>query len=203
VCGCPANEEDFVARIEIVPYNPGWVDDFREIGSALREALGPLAVRIDHIGSTSVPGLAAKDVIDLQVTVAELDRAAIEAAVTPIGYGLRADVAWDHIPAGETEDPAEWTKLFLITRAGQRRTHVHIRQAGRRNQRYPLLFRDYLRAHPAAAESYRLIKVALARLHPDDMDAYYDVKDPVCDLIMDSAETWAVQSGWQQGASDL
>jgi len=70
------------------------------------------------------------------------------------------------------------------------------------NQRYPLLFRDYLRASLPARESYALVKRALARLHPDDVDAYYDVKDPVCDLILDAAERWAAETGWQAPQSD-
>ena len=70
------------------------------------------------------------------------------------------------------------------------------------NQRYPLLFRDYLRATPAASENYRQIKVALARLHPNDVEAYYDVKDPVCDLIIEAAERWARETGYVVGATD-
>jgi GrpB-like predicted nucleotidyltransferase (UPF0157 family) len=59
-----------------------------------------------------------------------------------------------------------------------------------------LLFRDYLRFSPAAAAAYAQVKVALARLHPDDAKAYYDVKDPVCDLVMDAAERWAADTRW-------
>lgn len=69
-------------------------------------------------------------------------------------------------------------------------------EAGRANWRYALLFRDYLRHSPDTAAAYAQIKVALARLVPDDVDAYYDVKDPVCDLIMDAAESWAARASW-------
>ena len=85
---------------------------------------------------------------------------------------------------------------------GQRPTHLHVRQVGRANQRYALLFRDYLRAHPGAAETYAIIKRELIRLNPDDVDAYYAVKDPVCDLIMDAARIWAAATGWDPGPSD-
>lgn len=190
-------------RIEIVPYDAGWPREFREVGGALRDALGDLALRIDHIGSTSVPGLAAKDVIDVQVTVRELDGAAIAAALAPLGYTPWEGIARDHVPPGcEGDAEDEWLKLYFHAPAGQRRTHLHVRQAGRANQRYALLFRDYLRASPTAAEAYRQIKEALARLHPDDQEAYYDVKDPVCDLILDAAARWAKTTGYAPGPSD-
>ncbi len=191
-------------RIEIVPYDDGWPAEFREIGGAIRAAMGALALRVDHIGSTSVPGLAAKDVIDIQVTVRELDAPAIAAALAPLGYTLHETIDRDHVPPGSEGQPAgEWRKLLFNAPAEQRRTHLHIRQAGRANQRYALLFRDYLRASPAAAEAYRRVKEALARLHPDDQAAYYDVKDPVCDLIMDAAERWDSSTAYAPGPPDL
>jgi GrpB-like predicted nucleotidyltransferase (UPF0157 family) len=186
-------------KIVIVPYEPRWPEEFREIATPLRQAFGEFTLRIDHIGSTSVPGLAAKDVIDLQVTVPELDAGRVESLVAPLGYFLREDIVFDHVPPGGSDDPADWSKLYLRAPATQRPTHVHIRQAGRANQRYALLFRDYLRANPPPAETYGAIKQALARLHPDDMDAYYDIKDPVCDLVMHSAELWAEETRWALG----
>ncbi len=189
-------------RIEILPYDPSWPEQFLELASPLREALGCRALRIDHIGSTSVPGLAAKDVIDIQVTVAELDAEPIAAALQPLGYTLRTDITGDHVPPGYDPDPDEWRKVYFREPASQRRTNFHVRQAGRANQRYALLFRDYLRTDPTSAGAYRQIKEALARLHPYDQDAYYDVKDPVTDLIIRAAELWAEQTGYQPGPSD-
>jgi GrpB-like predicted nucleotidyltransferase (UPF0157 family) len=188
--------------IAIVPYDERWPAEFRRIGTALREALSGLALRIDHIGSTAVPGLAAKDVIDVQVTVAALDAEAIAAALVPLGYTLRDDITCDHVPPGGDDAPAEWRKLYFRAPSGQRPTHLHVRQAGRANQRYALLFRDYLRAAPATTAAYAQVKEALARLHPEDRDAYYDVKDPVCDVIIDAAERWAAASGFAPGPSD-
>ncbi|HWV36727.1 MAG TPA: GrpB family protein [Thermomicrobiales bacterium] len=188
--------------IEIVPYDEQWPDAFRVLGAALRNALNDTAVRIDHIGSTSVPGLAAKDIIDIQVTVRELDAPTIAGLLAPLGYSLREDITRDHVPPGGSEDPAEWRKLYFRAPDHLRPMHLHVRQENRANQRYPLLFRDYLRATPAASEAYRQIKVALTRLHPNDQDAYYDVKDPVCDLIIDAAERWARETGYTLGPSD-
>ncbi len=190
------------SAIAIVPYDDRWPGEFDRIGTSLRDALGALALRIDHIGSTAVPGLPAKDVIDVQVTVARLDAKQIEAALAPLGYIPYAGIARDHVPPGRDASPDEWRKLYFRPPAGQRRTHLHVRQAGRANQRYALLFRDYLRATPTSAAAYAQIKEALARLHPDDEDAYYDVKDPVCDLIIDAAERWATATGYVPGPAD-
>lgn len=192
-----------MAAIEIVAYDPRWPAEFRRVAAPLRAALGDLARRIDHIGSTAVPGLAAKDVIDVQVTAAVLDADAFAAALAPLGYTPWEGISGDHMPPGRDDAPEEWRKLFFRAPEGQRRTNLHVRQEGRANQRYALLFRDYLRAEPGAAGAYRQIKEALARLHPDDIDAYYDVKDPVCDLIMGAAERWAAATGYVQGPSDL
>ena len=199
----PTIEEPRVShRIVIVPYDERWPGEFRRIGGALRVALGDVALRIDHIGSTAVPGLAAKDVIDVQITVAKLDPGPIAAALARAGYTLREDVIGDHVPPGAIADPDEWRKLYAQPQAGHRRVHLHIRQAGRANARYALLFRDYLRANPSVAAAYGQIKEALARLHPDDADAYYEVKDPVCDLIIDGAERWAGDTGYAPDPSD-
>ncbi len=188
--------------ITIVPYAERWPKEFRQIGEALRAAMGDLALRIDHIGSTSVPGLAAKNVIDVQITVRSLDPEPLAEAIAAAGYALREGITTDHVPPGRIDDPDEWRKLYAQPPAGHRRTHVHIRQAGRANQRYALLFRDYLRASPPAALAYQQVKEALARLHPDDIDAYLDVKDPVCDIIIDGAERWAPDSGYVPGPPD-
>lgn len=186
--------------IVIVPYDPTWPDEFAALAAPIRHAMGALALRVDHIGSTSVPGLAAKDIIDIQITVADLRNDAIRDRLATFGYTEHPTIAGDHIPPGlsdEDADPARWRKRYFRAPAEIRPMHLHVRQAGLPNQRYPLLFRDYLRATPMAAGAYRQIKEALARLHPNDVEAYYDVKDPACDLIFDAAERWAAQTGWR------
>jgi GrpB-like predicted nucleotidyltransferase (UPF0157 family) len=192
-----------MATIEIVPYDPAWPAQFRLISAPLREALGALALRIDHIGSTAVPGLAAKDRIDVQVTVRSLDDQRIVTQLTALDYEHRETIVRDHAPPGVPDDPEQWRKLYFRPPAAQRATNLHVRQAGRANQRYALLFRDYLRADPGAAQAYRQVKQALARQHPDDIAAYLDVKDPVCDIIMRAAERWAADTGYEQGLSDM
>jgi GrpB-like predicted nucleotidyltransferase (UPF0157 family) len=188
------------AVIEIVPYRERWPREFAEIAAPLRQALGDLAVRVDHIGSTSVPGLAAKDIIDVQVTVAAFDPQVDDALVT-LGYRRREGIGGDHRPPGASGPDSDWTKQLYVEPAGHRRTNLHVRLQGRPNQRYPLLFRDYLRAHPASAEAYARLKLHLARLF-DDTGVYADVKDPACDLIALAAEDWATATDWRPGPSD-
>ena len=187
--------------ITIVPYRLVWRDEFEALGSLLRQTLGDLALRIDHIGSTSVPGLAAKDCIDIQITVQSL-APTVEEALRRAGYKRKEHITQDHIPPGNVTDVAEWTKWIFSSAAPERAMNVHVRLQGRANQRYPLLFRDYLRAHPAAAEAYAQVKQGLVAHRFDSADAYYDVKDPVCDIIIEGAEGWAAATGWQLGPSD-
>jgi GrpB-like predicted nucleotidyltransferase (UPF0157 family) len=181
--------------IEIIPYTPLWPAEFEQIAARLRGALGDLAVRIDHIGSTSVPGLDAKDIIDVQITVRQFDED-LTAAFESIGSALAVENQNDHRPPGARGPDSDWEKRFFHTPAGMRRAHLHVRIQGRANQRYPLLFRDYLRAHPAAAAGYAELKRRLARYHGEDWRVYSEIKDPVCDVIMAAAEEWARDTGW-------
>jgi GrpB-like predicted nucleotidyltransferase (UPF0157 family) len=184
--------------IVIDAHNPLWPQEFEIIQQSLQEILGGLALRIDHIGSTSVPGLGAKDVIDVQITVQALTTTVRERLVEA-GYQCRETITYDHVPPGEDDDPGLWAKFLFNQPAGQRRANIHIRAAGNPNQRYRLLFRDYLRAHPNSARTVELIKRQLARYHADDVEVYYDIKDPVYDLIWDAAQDWARTSGGQPG----
>src|SRR5262245_22544311 len=188
--------------IEIVPYDSRWPAEFAAIGAALRSAIGDLALRIDHIGSTSVPGLAAKDRIDVQVAVAGFERFDdMRSRIEPLGYVLRPGSTQDHLPPGWEGPESEWQKRFFAAASGRRPANLHVRVLGRANQRYALLFRDYLRAHPASAAAYAELKRRLAA-HLADLRFYADVKDPACDLIAVAAEDWATQVGWKPGPSD-
>ena len=187
--------------VSISPSQDRWPREFRSLGQVLRRELGSLALRIDHIGSTAVPGLAAKDRIDIQVTVAELSPA-VETAIERCGYRRNTRISGDHLPPGETQSE-RWRKWIFKHPDDQPPVNLHVRLAGLPNQRYPLLFRDYLRAHPQSAAAYAQVKQALIRHHPEeDMEVYYDVKDPVCDLIYQAAEAWAAANNWILGESD-
>lgn len=191
--------------VVIMPYKSDWPEAFEKIGKPLRQALGALALRIDHIGSTAVPGLASKNLIDVQITVESLAPAVGE-ALRQAGYARIEFITHDHVPPGRITDAAEWSKWFFkpafpVEQTGQA-VNVHVRLLGRANQRYALLFRDYLRTHAAIAEAYAQVKQALVAHQMDDQDAYYDVKDPVCDIIIGGAEAWAAAVGWKLGPTD-
>jgi GrpB-like predicted nucleotidyltransferase (UPF0157 family) len=190
-----------VTKPVIVEYQTRWPEEFAAIRERLAASFGGLASHIEHIGSTSVPGLAAKDVIDVQVSVASLEpqepiaTALAGAGFTETPFGLLAD---DHIPAGwYTYDPGDvWIKLFASAPSDQRPAHVHVRVDGSPNERYALLFRDFVRANPDARDAWAIFKRELAKICDTTQD-YVEVKDPATDAVMVVARTWAEQTGWR------
>ncbi|MGY0194833.1 GrpB family protein [Leptothrix sp. BB-4] len=186
--------------ITLHPSNPDWPTGFRTLGARLRQQLGSLAIRIDHIGSTAVPGLCAKDVLDVQVSVQDLG-APVSDRLKAAGFRAPEGVWRDHRPPGAAGPDEDWAKLFFLEPDGERRVNLHVRVTGRPNQLYALLFRDFLIAHPPMAAAYGELKrrlVASLRDHED----YPDVKDPAVDLIYLAAEDWAHRTGWRPGPSD-
>lgn len=182
--------------IRIVPYRENWQERFKDLGASLREVVGSHALAIHHIGSTSVPGLAAKDIIDVQITVADFNLPYKE-GLESLGLNFRT-YDHDHCLPGMELAPGELEKRYF----SNDEWHVHIRILNRFNQRYALLCRDYLRTNEMAANAYAEIKHELARYFPDNVEAYYDIKDPVFDIIMAGALGWAGRVGWQQPHSD-
>jgi GrpB-like predicted nucleotidyltransferase (UPF0157 family) len=181
--------------IVIARPDESWPAQYEKMAHAVGELLGELAQRIDHIGSTSVPGLPAKDILDMQVTVGtepELDEVAER--MVAADWELRPPRR-DHPVPGLPTDDLQWVKRMLREPMYRRRVNLHIRVAGRANQRYALLFRDYLRSHPETTQAYGAFKRQAAALQVDVAD-YTDLKDPVCDLIYLPAEEWAARTGW-------
>ena len=127
-----------MAEIAIAEPDPHWPIEFGLLEADLADACRGLAIRIDHIGSTSVPGLAAKDVIDVQITVATDDglAPAIE-ALALAGYVHKPGLS--DLLTG-CDEPDQLRKEVFVERRGDRRANIHVRIAGRRNQRYALLF---------------------------------------------------------------
>ena len=99
-------------RIVIHPYDARWPAEFATVEGLLHDALVVVAVRIDHIGSTSVPGLAAKDIIDVQVSVSDLDDPRLSPALEQLG-ATATDITRDHVPPGDESDPAAWEKRYF------------------------------------------------------------------------------------------
>ncbi len=185
--------------LHIVPYKTSWQGEFAVSGAEIRAAIGNKALTIHHIGSTSVPGLAAKDVIDVQVTVADLN-VSLKHPLENAGFTFRDDIRRDHTPPGMTLLPGELEKRYF--QRSERPVHLHIRAVNRFNQRYALLCRDFLRQHPLARDAYGEVKGQLARYFPGNVDAYYDIKDPVFDVLMAGAFAWADLTNWELPPSD-
>jgi GrpB-like predicted nucleotidyltransferase (UPF0157 family) len=183
--------------IVITNYDPAWAGRGLAIAAQVKAAAGPLALYAEHIGSTSIPEMAAKPVFDLQVTVADLARVEEEFGrpLSLLGFELMPYRS-DHVPAGYDDPPELWVK-----RMWRRRGHtepdvnLHIRVAGSGNERLALLFRDWFRAHPEAVPGYARFKVDLARA-TGDLEPYTEVKDSVVDMVVAIAESWAAETGW-------
>ena len=175
--------------LQVVPYDPGWPAAFAAEAISLRDALGSLALRIDHHGSTSIPGLAAKPIIDIQVSVAALQPLAAYAE------HLRA-VGYLHVPHPDDSfcaffhRPSEWPHTH----------HVHVVQVGGAEERRTLAFRDYLRDHADAAREYGQLKqdlaVKLAPIDRDSREAYARAKTDFIERIV----TLALGSGYPRAS---
>jgi GrpB-like predicted nucleotidyltransferase (UPF0157 family) len=155
--------------LEIKPYDPRWPEEFENERVRLRAALGTLAIRIDHNGSTSVPGLAAKPVIDIQVSVRNLHP--IDAYA-----GHLAKLGYVHVPH---EDDA-FAPFFHRPESWPHTHHIHVVTAGSDEERRTLAFRDYLREHAEVARAYEVLKKDLAprysSLEFSTRQAYADAK---------------------------
>jgi dephospho-CoA kinase len=181
-------------RPRLVPSDPSWPDQARRIVARLNTACGHRAVRIDHIGSTAVAGLDAKDVIDVQVTVASLTVAdELTDSLLTAGYprvlGLTGDAA-------HTGDPALWDKRFHASADPGRLTNVHLRVDGSPGQQFALLFVDWLKANPDAQDEYVAVKRAVLAGEPETMADYVDDKEPWFLDAYRRAWEWADATGW-------
>jgi len=184
-----------MSEIEVVMANPRWVEEYTALACQIRSTVDDDAIRVDHIGSTAVNGLAAKDVIDIQISVENLSKETVTSKLVDIGYRLH-DNAKDNL-IGFSQGSPELRKQFLSEPKNQRRTNVHIRQIGRLNQEYPLLFRDFLRNDPFMTHAYQQIKLELAMRFPNDIDSYYAIKDPYMDTLYRAAQSWAESVNWK------
>jgi GrpB-like predicted nucleotidyltransferase (UPF0157 family) len=157
----------------VVPYDPRWPELYERARGELVDALGPRLVEIEHVGSTAVPGLAAKPVIDVAIGVDAIDRAGLVDEIVALGYV--------YVPEYEQELP--FRRYFrrgypdpelhpTIEKSGY---HLHVVEAGHPFMNADVAFRDHLRTHPEDARAYAAIKEGLSGL---DGQEYYDAKAP-------------------------
>jgi len=151
----------------------GWAEEGQRLGGELKRLLGTLAVRIDHIGSTSVPGLPAKDCIDLMVRTEKLDEDRLTDALAEGGYRLRPE-PWNH---EDVTWGVRYPKLVYAPQAGARSRNVHVRLLGQPNIRCALLFREYLSANPVTRDAWGRFKVRLAET-ANELNDYGQIKQP-------------------------
>jgi GrpB-like predicted nucleotidyltransferase (UPF0157 family) len=149
--------------VEVVLYDEKWPKTFEAWRRRLAAALGPAAIRIEHVGSTAVPGLAAKPVVDMQVIVADIDdEASYVQAIESTGVPLRSR--------------DDWHRYFRPPSGQPRVVQIHVCDAGGTWERDHIVFRDHLRAHPEVAAAYGRLKLELAAKWRDDRYAYTDAK---------------------------
>ncbi len=193
----------------LVPADPAWPDQAARIVARLTAACGAKALRVDHTGSTAIPGLDAKDAIDIQVTVESLAAAdELVAVLRSAGYphidDVTSDVAkldarssaerYDH-----SGDPTLWHKRLHASADPGRPTFVHLRVDGWPNQQFALLFVDWLKANPDIRDEYLAVKRdAEQAASPDgDTERYLAVKEPWFLQAYRRAWDWADRSGWR------
>lgn len=162
--------------VVVVEYDPGWPAAFRAERDRIAAALGGLAVEIQHMGSTAVPGLGAKPVIDIMLGLRSLDD--VDACVAPmesLGYEYKGEYG---IPGRH---------YFRLVRDGRRTHQVHTVVCDGDFWRRHLLFRDYLRAHPDEARRYYELKLELAERYRDDREGYTEAKSEFIEAAIERA----------------
>src|SRR5947209_11286664 len=154
-------------KVEVVPHNPGWRDAFEAEAKHVAAALGENVVTIRHIGSTAIPDIYAKPVLDLLVEVGDITEVdGRSSAMESLGYEVM----------GEYGIPGR--RYFRKdNREGIRTHHIHAFEAGSAEVGRHLAFRDYMIAHPGDAQKYSELKRRLADEHPQSMGGYMDGKD--------------------------
>lgn len=170
-------------EIKIVDYDPDWQKKFEKHARAIADALGGSALRVEHIGSTSVPGLAAKPVIDILVVVQDsADESAYLPQLEAAGYVLRV------------REP-DWNEHRMF-RTPEHDAHVHVYSAGCPEIERYLTFRDRLRRHTEDRSRYERTKRELAAKEWPDMNAYAEAKTEVIESIIAASRTEPGTEGW-------
>ncbi|MCU1674448.1 MAG: hypothetical protein JWN77_2561 [Frankiales bacterium] len=164
-------------EVVVVDYDPDWPRRYEQWRTRLAQAMGTAAVQIEHVGSTSVPGLPAKPIIDIQISVADVeDEDAYVPAIEAAGVQLRSRDALHRYFRPYPDQPRD--------------VHVHVCAVGSTWEREHLLFRDHLRSSPTARARYAEVKRAAAARWRDDGFAYTDTKtEVILDLLGQATST--------------
>lgn len=176
----PSLDERFDPAVRIVDHDPAWAETAAAEAARIAAAVGEAAVRMDHVGSTAVPGLGAKPIVDLQLAVADVGRR--DLYVEPL-----AGIGYLFVPDPDSPD----FHFFAKPAARPRRFHLHVCAAGSEDERRHLAVRDYLRAHPDEAARYEALKRALVARHPEDRLAYIAGKEDHVAALERRALAWA------------
>jgi GrpB-like predicted nucleotidyltransferase (UPF0157 family) len=171
--------------IELVDHDEAWASRFVRWRALIVDALGDVALRVEHVGSTSVPGLPAKPIVDIQVSVRDIRDE--EAYVPALEANVRVQL--------RSRD--ELHRYFRPFPGEPRDVHVHVCNTGSAWERDHMLFRDYLRAHPEDVGRYAEAKRAAVAHWADDGWAYTDAKSAAILAILDKAEVWAAEHQWR------
>jgi GrpB-like predicted nucleotidyltransferase (UPF0157 family) len=176
----PSLDDRFDPAVRIVDYDPAWPAQAEAELRTVEQALGGVAVRLEHVGSTAVPGLAAKPIIDLQVSVDALEpRARYAEPLERLGYLFVTD----------PESPDYL--LFAKPPERPRTHHLHVCEAGSRQELRHLAVREFLRAHAGEAELYAALKREVVARHPQDRLAYMERKEEYLNALEARAVGWA------------
>ncbi|HLJ47258.1 MAG TPA: GrpB family protein [Bryobacteraceae bacterium] len=168
-------------RVSLSPHDPRWLDLARRESRRLAEVAGDNLITVHHIGSTAIPGISTKPVIDLLPVVHSLEALDERAdGFRQLGYNWRGEFGLPGRRFCTLNDPATDRRLF----------NVHIWSADSDQILRHVAFRDYLLAHPEEAREYEAEKMRAAALHPDDVLAYNDAKDPWIKACEIRAQTW-------------
>jgi GrpB-like predicted nucleotidyltransferase (UPF0157 family) len=176
----PSLDDRFDRAVRIVGYDSAWPVLAEEELRRIKEGVGDVALRLEHVGSTAVPGLAAKPIIDLQLSVTVMEpRERYVAPLERLGYLFA--------PAPESPDH----HFFAKPPERPRTHHLHVCETGSEHELRHVAVRDFLRSHPDEAARYAALKREVVARHPQDRLAYIDGKDEYMMALDERAVTWA------------
>jgi dephospho-CoA kinase len=179
-----------------VPYDPSWAGVAARLVGRVAAAAGDLGRGVEHIGSTAVPGLAAKPVIDLQLAVDDLAAAdALADQLADAGFPRSAGNVQDGVHPVLDPDPAAWQKRFHGGADPAVLVHLHVRERGGPGWRTALVLRDWWRADAEARDRYQALKLAVAA-SAGTATGYAAAKEPLLDDLVAQALNWARRTGW-------